>query len=115
MAPGPRAVRYICGRLVEPRRRSRREVARAVPAEEPGHAGARTSARPVEAGSRSAAVTSPVGAGATAGAASSGRVAVGCRPFLPTSPDRNRPDTVGEITTRRQTEPTLCIVVEFVR
>jgi len=34
----------------------------------PGRAGARTSVRPVEAGSRSAGVTSLVGAGATAGA-----------------------------------------------
>src|SRR3954452_7000136 len=28
---------------------------------------------------------------------------------------QNRPDTVGEVTTRRQTQPILCIMVEFVR
>src|SRR3954466_13922566 len=42
-------------------------LAGAACAEDPDWAGARTLARPVEAGSRSAAVTYPVGAGATAG------------------------------------------------
>src|SRR3954454_4687302 len=55
--------------LLEPRRRSRGQVAGAVRAEERGRAGTRTFARQMGPGPRAAAVTSPVGAGAMAGGA----------------------------------------------
>ena len=48
-------------------RRYSRGSARVAQAQERGREGARTFTRPIEAGSRAAAVTSPVGAGATAG------------------------------------------------